>query len=154
MCTELQTLWCSSNAVPDFSCCKQAFCVSILPAPWRYICASVTQLGIACCCLQAPEHLQNFQAGGKLDTFDIEELVAEGSKGCAPLSPSLVHFTAIVGLHSLPAHCCICLAAAKLLTGQWRLCMALCTNHVQQAAVPRLAWGYFQPFALHSLAAM
>ena len=53
---------------------------------------------IACRRLQAPDHLQKFQAGGKLDTFDIEELVAEGSKGCAPLSPSLMHFTCRCGL--------------------------------------------------------
>ena len=96
-------------------CCKQSFAVSNTssppPPPPPYIAAICpphysrqylhASQHVACCCLQAPEHLHSYQAGGKLDTFDIEELVAEGSKGCALLSPSRVQLACHCGLYGL-----------------------------------------------------
>lgn len=35
---------------------------------------------------QGPEHLPAFKPGGRLETFDIEELVAEGKAGYVHLS--------------------------------------------------------------------
>ena len=110
-----------------------------LPAPGRLTCITA----FACCGLQAPQHLHNFQAGGKLDTFDIEELVAEGSKGCAPLSPNCAQLACHCGVVQ-PApqagwgvHCCTNLAAAELLPGQRLLCLALYTHHVQYSSLSR-----------------
>ena len=33
------------------------------------------------CLVQGPEHLPAYKPGGRLETFDIEELVAEGRAG-------------------------------------------------------------------------
>lgn len=41
---------------------------------------SLTRLSFAA---QGPEHLPAYKPGGRLETFDIEELVAEGKAGYA-----------------------------------------------------------------------
>lgn len=38
--------------------------------------------------MQGPEHLPAYKPGGRLETFDIEELVAEGKAGYAALLSS------------------------------------------------------------------
>ncbi len=51
------------------------------------------------CIVQGPEHLPAYKPGGRLETFDIEELVAEGKAGyvallcivaCLALLPNMV----------------------------------------------------------------
>ena len=41
--------------------------------------------------VQGPEHLPAFKPGGRLETFDIEELVAEGKAGYIPTCPGPLH---------------------------------------------------------------
>lgn len=42
--------------------------------------------------VQGPEHLPAYKPGGRLETFDIEELVAEGKAGyVATLSTNLAY---------------------------------------------------------------
>lgn len=43
---------------------------------------------------QGPEHLPAYKPGGRLETFDIEELVAEGKAGYAHASTTLLSATA------------------------------------------------------------